>query len=45
MDQSWSNSSLLDIALPVLDYEECQLLCRVRVTFLNMREEGRMLTV
>ena len=29
VDQIWSNSTLLDSLPGVLDYEECQALCRV----------------
>ena len=29
VDQSWANSTLLDVLTSVPDYEECQILCRV----------------
>ena len=29
VDQSWTNSTLLDVLTSVPDYEECQALCRV----------------
>ena len=31
VDQSWANSSVLDVLTSVPDYEECQTLCRVCV--------------
>ena len=30
VDQSWSNSTVLDVVTSVPDYEECQAFCRVR---------------
>ena len=32
VDQSWINSTVLELVHPVPDYEECQLLCQVRKT-------------
>ena len=32
VDQSWINSTVLDVLTSVPDYEECQLLCQVRKT-------------
>ena len=29
VDQSWANSTVLDVLTSVPDYEECQILCRV----------------
>ena len=31
VDQSWANSTVLDVLNFVPDYEECQTLCRVRM--------------
>ena len=35
VDQSWINSTVLDLVQPVPDYEECQVLCQVRKTTLD----------
>ena len=35
VDQSWINSTVLDLVKPVPDYEECQVLCQVRKTTLH----------
>ena len=35
VDQSWINSTVLDLVQPVPDYEECQVLCQVRKTTLH----------
>ena len=35
VDQSWINSTVLDLVQPVPDYEECQLLCQVRKSTLH----------
>ena len=35
VDQSWINSTVLDLVKPVPDYEECQVLCQVKKTTLD----------
>merc|ERR1711936_775470 len=30
VDVTWTNSTVLDLVIPVLDYEECQTLCQAR---------------
>ena len=35
VDQSWINSTLLDLVQPVPDYKECQVVCQVRKTTLH----------
>ena len=32
VDQSWINTTVLDVLTDVPDYEECQVLCQVRKT-------------
>ena len=39
VDQSWINSTVLDLVQPVMDYEECQLLCQVRKTTLHYNSD------
>ena len=34
VDKTWINSTLIDFQAPVLDYEECRVLCRVIKTTL-----------
>ena len=35
VDQSWINSTVLDFVNHVPDYEECQVLCQVRMKTLS----------
>ena len=35
VDQTWINSTVLDLVKPVPDYEECQVLCQVKKTTLD----------
>ena len=35
VDQSWINTTVLDVLTDVPDYEECQVLCQVRMKTLS----------